>query len=399
MTDLGLHAGLCPYGLAFAAVVVSLAIAGLDLYIGKKKHREPISIKKILLLAFFSFAILAIIDVPTVLGRCPGDFPIEPVYYTLTINIGVGGSTNPVAGTYVYSSGIAVEVVALPDNGFLFDRWDLDGASYGANPIIIAMFRDYTLTPVFIEDTPTASSTENLPEQPSALPPEVAAAAASLSAFAFGTFGGIITFFSPCGLPLFPSYIAYYMGSKRPSLGRGISGGSMTALGAALVLLGIGLVVSVGGEGLGRAFVGSIAPLEIAVGAVLVLMGIIMMKGLRFPIFKIPFSPGRERGSRGFFLFGVGWSIAAMSCSAPVLLSVLLYSLTLGSGFLAFPAFIGYALGMAAPILIVSSFVATARKRYLEKIVNIAPKLSRVGAIILIVFGVYMINFVLWYGR
>jgi len=72
--------------------------------------------------------------------------------HDLTVSAGAGGTTEPPPGTYTYPAGTTVEVTAIPDAGYRFDHWILDGSSAGSvNPISFAMDRDLNLEAVFAE--------------------------------------------------------------------------------------------------------------------------------------------------------------------------------------------------------------------------------------------------------
>lgn len=72
--------------------------------------------------------------------------------YTLTITSTIGGTTDPSPGTYQYSQGTVVSVTAIPDEGYTFDHWELDGSNAGAiNPISVTMDSDHTLNAIFTE--------------------------------------------------------------------------------------------------------------------------------------------------------------------------------------------------------------------------------------------------------
>lgn len=75
-----------------------------------------------------------------------------PVVVTrvLTIGSASGGSTSPAAGSYPETDGSIVSVTATPSSGYSFTIWTLDGVNAGnANPIVVTMSADHTLTPVF----------------------------------------------------------------------------------------------------------------------------------------------------------------------------------------------------------------------------------------------------------
>jgi len=74
---------------------------------------------------------------------------VPAVTYTLTVNITVGGTTNPSPGTYTAPSGSTVQVTALPNSGYAFDHWSLDGTTRTENPIDVLMDNNHTLTAYF----------------------------------------------------------------------------------------------------------------------------------------------------------------------------------------------------------------------------------------------------------
>jgi len=70
----------------------------------------------------------------------------------LMITVTAGGTTDPSPGTYTYPAGTIVEVTAIPDAGYGFDHWVLDGSPVGSvNPISFTMNRDLSLEAVFAE--------------------------------------------------------------------------------------------------------------------------------------------------------------------------------------------------------------------------------------------------------
>jgi len=72
--------------------------------------------------------------------------------YTLNITSTDGGTTDPPPGTYNYTSGTTVDVTAVPDIGYSFDYWLLDGEVKTENPITITMDSNHTLEAYFIDD-------------------------------------------------------------------------------------------------------------------------------------------------------------------------------------------------------------------------------------------------------
>jgi hypothetical protein len=61
-------------------------------------------------------------------------------------------------GTYVYNASTAVHVTALPSVDYVFDHWELDGASAGsAGSFSVLMNQDHTLKAVFSPAPPSPS--------------------------------------------------------------------------------------------------------------------------------------------------------------------------------------------------------------------------------------------------
>jgi parallel beta-helix repeat protein len=73
-----------------------------------------------------------------------------PSMYSLTIVATVGGTTDPVPGTYFYTANSEVQVTAIPTIDYDFDHWELDTINVGsANPYIVLMNNNHTLKAVF----------------------------------------------------------------------------------------------------------------------------------------------------------------------------------------------------------------------------------------------------------
>jgi len=76
------------------------------------------------------------------------------ITYQLSITSTTGGTTNPAPGIYTYVNGTHVVITAVPNNGFSFDYWLLDGVKTTQNPITINMNANHTLEAHFIDNIP-----------------------------------------------------------------------------------------------------------------------------------------------------------------------------------------------------------------------------------------------------
>jgi hypothetical protein len=74
--------------------------------------------------------------------------------YTLSIVATTGGNTCPMPGTYTYMSGTTISVTAIPEKGFSFGYWLLDGNVRTENPITVIMDSNHALEAYFVDDVP-----------------------------------------------------------------------------------------------------------------------------------------------------------------------------------------------------------------------------------------------------
>jgi len=72
-----------------------------------------------------------------------------PITFTLTIIATTGGTTLPAPNTYTIQQGVTQQVVAIPNAGYQFTNWLLDGTSRTENPINMMMDKDHSLNAIF----------------------------------------------------------------------------------------------------------------------------------------------------------------------------------------------------------------------------------------------------------
>ncbi len=77
---------------------------------------------------------------------------ITGTIHKLTITSTTGGTTDPHPGTYDYVEGSSVNVTAIPNSGYSFNYWLLDGEERTENPITIILDDNHTLGALFVDD-------------------------------------------------------------------------------------------------------------------------------------------------------------------------------------------------------------------------------------------------------
>jgi cytochrome c-type biogenesis protein len=206
---------------------------------------------------------------------------------------------------------------------------------------------------------------------------------------------GILSFLSPCVLPLVPSYLAYVGGSgasKGENAVRAIAlrNSLFFILGFSLIFIGLGASASALG-GFLREYR---SQLSIIGGVVVVLFGLVMLG-----VFKLPFLyrdtrmqfKGDSSTPWGAVLMGMAFAAGWTPCIGPILGGILAQAATfetMNQGILLLAA---YALGLGVPFFL--SALATERflsfsKRFRKHL----PWVERTAGALLVIAGVLMLT-------
>ncbi|WP_104990422.1 cytochrome c biogenesis CcdA family protein [Deinococcus sp. NW-56] len=191
---------------------------------------------------------------------------------------------------------------------------------------------------------------------------------------------GLISFLSPCVLPLVPSYLGVIGGARAP-LGRALG----FILGFGLVFIALGATASTLGA--------LLAPHKILLGqvaAVLILFfGLVMLGVVRLPFLMRDTRALANAGGYGPVALGAAFAFGWSPCLGPALGSILglaasTTSLGTGVGLLA-----AYTVGLAVPFLIAALLWDRLNLRRLNRYAGVFEK---VGGAVLVLVGVLMLT-------
>jgi len=191
--------------------------------------------------------------------------------------------------------------------------------------------------------------------------------------------GGLVASLSPCILGMLPLNLSYIGASKLTSRTAALSVATMFVFGVVVVNVALGLVSSL----FFALFVQYRAPVNIAVGALTVLMGLWLAGLVRLPTPQIA---TRIPTGAGSFVVGLVFALIASPCASPILVFILgVVSLT-GSPVRAVGAMTLYAVGYTFVLFLASLFagIAAASRRVLAH----AELASRIAACALVVIGI-----------
>jgi cytochrome c biogenesis protein CcdA len=106
-----------------------------------------------------------------------------------------------------------------------------------------------------------------------------------------------------------------------------------------------------------------------------------------------------DLGYPNFFLFGIGYSIASLSCTLPLFLIVVFQGLSVGGIREGSIVFLTYALGMGSVMIAISLAISASNQTFVRYLKKLAPKMNIITSIVLILAGSYLIYYNLIIGK
>jgi cytochrome c-type biogenesis protein len=215
-------------------------------------------------------------------------------------------------------------------------------------------------------------------------------------------FGGLLTFFAPCTLPLIPAFIAFISGHSPEKTGdSGTVIHKKIFLSALLFVFGFTTVFMFFGLVSGSVGASLVVHKKLIAqigGVVVIFLGLGMLRIIHLPRlalfqnFTLPrfITPGSKRG--GFLLgllFALGWS----PCLGPVLGTILVLAGATGSMISGATLLFMYALGLGLPFLFVALLYGSA-VGYVTALQKYLPIISRLGGVLVVIMG-----FLLLFGQ
>lgn len=225
--------------------------------------------------------------------------------------------------------------------------------------------------------------------------------------YAFGA--GMVSTVNPCGFAMLPAYLAFYLGTgdtgfyERPAAFRAAKAlgiGLTASAGFVVLFTGVGAVISAGGS-----FVVPAMPwIAVLIGASLVVLGLVMFSGrsVRAGFMgrlaaRIP--DGGAGGALSFFLFGLAFGAASLSCTLPIFLMVVGSAVATGGFFPGLVQFVSFGLGMSLVLIVVTLGIALFKEGLLVgRLRRAIPYMQRVAAVLLVVAGAYITYYWMFQG-
>ena len=209
---------------------------------------------------------------------------------------------------------------------------------------------------------------------------------------------GLLSFFSPCVLPLFPVYFGVLMserGTRSIKIGKfevavlPVVRTFLFVAGISTIFFVLGFAASLLGQLLYNPY------FHLVLGTIIVLLGLHQMEVFQLTSLQkqktVQFETKKEHSLWSSYLLGLSFSFGWTPCVGPVLSSVLTLVATQQASVFYGMFLLGiYILGLSIPFLVLSIASTTAMKTF-----NLAKKqlflLKKIGGIVIIAMGVWII--------
>ncbi len=218
--------------------------------------------------------------------------------------------------------------------------------------------------------------------------------------FPLAFLAGVLSFLSPCVLPLVPSYVSFITGISFEDLKEGTDRKKirfLTVTNSLAFIAGFSLIfVALGASSsaVGRFLFDYQDWIRIGGGILVIIFGFFISGLIRLDFLSREMKfhvSGKPVGYIGTFFIGMTFAAAWTPCIGPILGTILLYASTQGSAAYGFKLLAVYSLGLAVPFFL-SSLMFNSFLSYSGRIRKYMRYIMIANGALLIVFGLLMLT-------
>jgi cytochrome c-type biogenesis protein len=216
----------------------------------------------------------------------------------------------------------------------------------------------------------------------------------SAAGLATAAFAGLISFLSPCVLPLIPGYLSYMAGGPQPA-SHGLSDRLRVAWPALWFVLGfttVFVMLGLGAQALGGLLLQYSLEASIAGGVLVIAFGVLTTGLVRVPRLMGEYrwsGPKSMKGPLGAYTLGLAFAFGWTPCIGPVLSVILTMSaVSAGNGAILLGA---YSLGLGIPFLLSALFL-TNLLAPLKRMRSAGRVMNLLAGCVMIIMGLLMVT-------
>lgn len=211
---------------------------------------------------------------------------------------------------------------------------------------------------------------------------------------------GLVATVNPCGFAMLPAYLSYFVGTGEDdetrvgAMQRALYVGGVVSVGFLVVFGVTGVLISAGTAGFQNAITTGIPWVAMVVGAVILVLGIAMLRGYELTV-RLPKAKRarKGRGTGSVFAFGTSYALASLSCTLPVFLSVVALQVQRTDFLSGVATFLAYGLGMSMLLVGVTIAIGLGQHSLVGWLRRSVRYINKVSGVVLIVAGGYIVWF------
>lgn len=210
---------------------------------------------------------------------------------------------------------------------------------------------------------------------------------------------GLLSFLSPCILPLIPGYISFISGENLADLTTNSNNIHRKAI-IGTIFFGIGfstvfIILGASATGIGKIFIEYKDIFSKVAGLIVIIFGLHMLGLFKINFLKKQFKWNYKKGNAPYyieaFLLGLAFVFGWTPCIGPILASVLTFAAneeTMKSGILLLSV---YSLGLWVPFLLSAIFLSTCIN-LIKKYAKVTIIIEKIAGLLLIFLGILIMT-------
>jgi len=214
--------------------------------------------------------------------------------------------------------------------------------------------------------------------------------------FPLAFLAGVMSFLSPCVLPLVPAYVSFITGMSleelkgAPRMSRAMGSTIAFVLGFSVIFIALGASSSL----IGGLFLKYQDYLRIGGGVLTIIFGLFIAGFLKLDFLmkekRLHIQAG-PAGYAGAFLVGMSFAAGWTPCIGPILGTILIYAGSQASASYGLKLLSVYSLGLAIPFIL-ATLAINVFFRYMKKVHRFMRAIMIISGLILVLFGIMLLT-------